>query len=264
MSEAAAHPSPSTPRKPKPWWLGAIVVIVGVAILLFLGTWQMQRLKWKEELLAHIAALENAPAIPLSQALSRSSGDLDFVRVTARCPLIPSLSVIDSHLELYSLLDGAAGKRWIVSCPTSPRGDSSILVDLGFLNDNEPAAQLPPALLKPKPFYAQQLEAPGESQQITGILRRPSGRNLFTPPNGKVWYYADIPAMARALGAPNPAPVVLMLEGPGSDQKGFPKPAPIPKEIPNRHLEYALTWYGLAAALVGVYIAMLLRRRTAR
>ncbi len=64
--------------------------------------------------------------------------------------------------------------------------------------------------------------------------------------------------MARVLGADHPAPIFLMLESPAP--KAGPVPAPIPPNIPNRHLEYAVTWFGLAAALLAVYLASLWRR----
>ena len=66
--------------------------------------------------------------------------------------------------------------------------------------------------------------------------------------------------MAKALGAGQAAPTFLMLEKPAPGGGG-PTPAPIPLDIPNSHLQYALTWFGLAATLVGVYVAMLRRRR---
>jgi surfeit locus 1 family protein len=65
--------------------------------------------------------------------------------------------------------------------------------------------------------------------------------------------------MARALGAHAPAPLFLMLESPAP--RGFgPTPSALPAEIPNNHLQYAVTWFGLAAALLGVYLASLWRR----
>jgi surfeit locus 1 family protein len=67
--------------------------------------------------------------------------------------------------------------------------------------------------------------------------------------------------MAAALKAPAPAPVFLMLESPAP--QGPPLPSPLPTDIPNRHLEYALTWFGLALALLAVYIAKLVRDRKA-
>ena len=75
-----------------------------------------------------------------------------------------------------------------------------------------------------------------------------------------LWYSRDVPAMARQLHAAAPAPIYLMVERPAPEGQG-PIPAPVPADIPNRHLEYALTWFGLAASLIGVYAAMLLRRR---
>ena len=98
--------------------------------------------------------------------------------------------------------------------------------------------------------------------ELVGVLRKPEVGNRFSPPNtpGR-WYTRDVTAMATVLKAPRPAPLVIMAEtATNPDWKGL-IPAPIPADIPNRHLEYALTWYGLAAALLGVYAAMLFRRR---
>jgi surfeit locus 1 family protein len=66
--------------------------------------------------------------------------------------------------------------------------------------------------------------------------------------------------MAKALNAPAPAPVFLFAETPTNPELPALVPAPLPGEIPNRHLEYALTWFGLAAALLGVYAAVLFRK----
>jgi surfeit locus 1 family protein len=68
--------------------------------------------------------------------------------------------------------------------------------------------------------------------------------------------------MAKALNAAEPAPLFLMAETSTNPGWKALDPAPLPLHIPNRHLEYALTWYGLAAVLLGVYAAMLFRRRT--
>ena len=95
------------------------------------------------------------------------------------------------------------------------------------------------------------------------MLRKGDKPNFVTPPNriaDNLWYSRDPAVMGKALGAAAPAPVFLMLEQP--DPKGAgPEPAPIPANIPNRHFEDALTWFGLAASLIGVYAAMLFRRR---
>ena len=95
-----------------------------------------------------------------------------------------------------------------------------------------------------------------------GVLRQPESGNSFSAPNTpQRWYTRDVPAMAATLKAPNPAPLVIMAETATNPEWQGLIPAPIPADIPNRHLEYALTWYGLAAALLGVYAAVLFRRR---
>ena len=216
-----------------------IAVAIAFAILIGLGTWQVQRLEWKRDLLDRIAALEAAPSRPLAVVLA-AGGDLDFVRVTAACPGLAKAAFV----ELYAIRDGQAGSRIVSACRV---GTGSILVDRGFVADTVSARPpVDPADTTPL--------------QVTGVLRMPEAGNAFSPPNKPPRFFTrDVPAMAAALGAPAPAPPTLMAETPTNPEWAALVPAPIPAEIANRHLEYALTWYGLAAALLGVYAAMLLR-----
>lgn len=227
--------------KPKPLWLGAVFVAVGLAILVALGAWQVQRLSWKTDLLAHIERLQGAIPVPLATALGKPAAELDFVRARLDCPGLER----SPTLRLYAVENGVAGARLIAACAA---GDGSILIDRGFLAEGEA-----------QPLGAERLSVP-----VIGVLRRPSRPNFVTPANDPAanrWYSRDLPAMAAALGAPRPAPVMLMLESP-PPAGGGPRPAALPTAISNRHLEYALTWFGLAAALAGVYVAMLWRRRS--
>jgi surfeit locus 1 family protein len=233
------------PAAPNPPGVGtAVLVAICLAILVGLGVWQLQRLKWKETLLARIAALQAAPARPLDGVLA-AGGTLDFVRVAMACPDLERRPT----LRLFAVWNGQAGYRMIAACPIAAAGFSSILVDRGF-QPLEQAGPSPPG----RPIL------PGP---VVGVLRQGDKANFVTPANRvgeNLWYARDPAAMAKALGAAAPAPVFLMLEQP--DPKGAgPEPAPIPANIPNRHFEYALTWFGLAASLIGVYAAMLLRSR---
>jgi surfeit locus 1 family protein len=225
-----------------------ITVAIAFAILVGLGTWQVQRLHWKEALLARIAALQAAPARPVAPVLDAAARgeDVDFTRVETDCPGIGSAP----FLELYAVREGQAGSRLISACRVAGARVRSVLVDRGFVPDTVSAR--PPV-------------SPGDAAptHVTGVLRTPEHGNLFTPANTpQRWFTRDVPAMAAALGAPAPSAMVLMAET--STNPGWKAlvPAPIPANIPNRHLEYALTWYGLAGVLLGVYAAMLLRRRT--
>jgi surfeit locus 1 family protein len=228
-----------------------IAVAIAFAILVGLGTWQVQRLHWKEGLLARIAALQAAPARPLEPVLERiaQGGDADFTRVLATCAHIETAP----FLELYGVRDGQAGVRLISACEVNAGGYRSILIDRGFVPDT--VAARPPVVAGPQ---AEPIAVP----PFVGVLRKADRGNLFSPANTpQAWYTRDIPAMAAALKASAPAPLFLMAETSTNPEFKALTPVPVPVDIPNNHFSYALTWYGLAAALLGVYAAMLFRRR---
>jgi len=220
-----------------------LFALLGLAVLCGLGVWQVQRLHWKQALLARIAALQSAPARPLGPVLSKlaQGGDADFTRVGADCPDLERRPFV----RLYAVWGGEAGYRIITACPLQGQPYASLLVDRGFVRQD--AAAIAPG---------------GElDQPVIGVLRRGDKKTFVTPDNQpaqRLFYSRDIAAMAQVLGASRPAPIFLMLERPAP--KAGPTPAPIPPDIPNRHLEYAVTWFGLAAALLAVYLASLWRR----
>jgi surfeit locus 1 family protein len=243
---------PAPPLAPRPGGFPVgltVATAIAMAILIGLGVWQMQRLKWKEHLLARIAALQSAPAEPLEPVLDAAAKgrDVGYTRVRAVCPGLGAAP----FLELYALKDGQAGSRLISACEAPSARYRTVLVDRGFVPEDVAA----------RPPVDRANQAPVE---IVGVLRVPDRGGAFTPqhrPGGR-WFARDVPAMARELGAPQPAPVFLMAETSSNPELKALTPAPLPGNIPNRHLEYALTWFGLAAALAGVYAAVLLRRRT--
>jgi surfeit locus 1 family protein len=224
-----------------------ITVAVAFAILIGLGTWQVQRLHWKEALLARIAALQAAPARPIEGVLTAVAGgiDGDFTRVRLTCPGLAKAPFV----ELYFVDEGQAGARLISACRIDNPRYGSILVDRGFVADSVSARPpVDPADTTPV--------------DVVGVLRMPERGNLFSPPAAaRRWYVRDVPAMAAALDAPKPAPLFLMAETRTNPEWEPLRPLAVPVDIPNNHLSYAITWYGLAAALLGVYAAMLFRRR---
>jgi surfeit locus 1 family protein len=224
-----------------------VAVAIAFAILVGLGTWQVQRLHWKEGLLARVAALQAAPARPVEAVLDEVSrgGDADFTRVKAVCPGIAAAPFV----ELYAIRDGEVGSRLVSACRTDSLRYRSVLVDRGFVADT----------ISARPAVDAASTTPVE---VIGVLRKPDRANLFSPANTPArWYTRDIAAMATALKAPDAAPLTLMAETETNPDWKALVPAPVPAEIPNRHLEYAITWYGLAAVLLGVYAAMLWKRR---
>ncbi len=229
-------------------FLLTLFTMAAMALLIGLGVWQVERLRWKTQLLARIAVARTEPPERLVVALGQAADGvgIDYRRVQADCPDIETTPFV----RLYAVNDAGAGYRIITACRLAGGAYGSILVDRGFIARDD-ADRLSPGA-------GETLSGP-----VVGILRRGDPRNIVTPENQpaqNLWYWRDIPAMAAALGASRPAPTFLMLQRPAP--KGFgPQPAPTPSDIPNNHLQYAVTWFGLAAALAGVYFAVLWRRR---
>jgi surfeit locus 1 family protein len=217
-----------------------VSTVVALLILLALGTWQLQRLAWKSELLDRIAATRAAAPKPIT--LVPLTPAYRFTRVTLDCPGLASAKFV----ELYALKDGEAGARLVSLC-TYAADRPAILVDRGFVADTISAR--PPTS--------------GDSTvvRLTGLLREGVPPGAFTPAarDGR-FYSADLTAMARALGAVRHPDVMVTAETSSNPEWQALVPTPLPETITNRHLEYALTWYGLAAALVGVYIALVRRK----
>jgi len=232
----------------RPGVLTSLVALIAFCALIGLGVWQVQRLKWKTELLRRIDALQAAAPQPMERAAGqlRAGADVDFTRVILACNDVETRPA----LRLHAVLAGQSGYRLITACPLDGGRPHSILVDRGFvaLDEGEAAHGVPGGPI---------------TRPVVGVLRAPDRPNFVTPrnePAKNLWYWRDIPAMAQALGAPDPAPAFLMLESP-APTSGLPRPAALPAAIPNNHLGYAITWFGLAAALAGVYLAMLFAKR---
>lgn len=223
-----------------------IATAIALAILISLGVWQVKRLAWKEDLLARVAALQAAPARPAGPALAEGVA-ADFMRVTLDCPGLSHAP----YLQLYALRGPQAGTRLISACAVEGGAYRTILVDRGFVADTI-SARPPVDAADRTPLT------------VTGVLRRPDKKTFVTQANDPAknsWFSRDVPAMAAALHAPDPAPLMLFAETSSNPEWKALIPAPLPAEIPNRHLEYALTWFGLAGALLAVYAAMLWRKR---
>ena len=157
-----------------------IAAAIAFAILIGLGVWQLQRLKWKEALLAHIAAAEAAPAVPLEDvldALARGH-DVEFTRVTVACPGLARAPC----LELYALRDGEIGSRLISACPVDSTPISSILVDRGFIPDTVTG---PPAASTPWPPTPIEVIGRPAQARARQLRRRPQNRPGH-------WYLHDV------------------------------------------------------------------------
>jgi surfeit locus 1 family protein len=221
-----------------------VLAAVLLGVLLALGVWQVQRMQWKEGLIAGAEAAADKPPLPLAEALKVENPEFRRVVLTCR-----GLSAAP-YVELQSIMDGEGGVRLVSACAVD--GGPTLLVDRGFVSAEVSA--------RPSVKAADTMPV-----VIAGVLRRsPPPSAMTPPPAGNHFYGRDAEAMARALkieGAVSPF-TVFATTSTNPDWLAL-KPSAPPAAFSNNHLGYALTWFGLAAALIAFY-GVLLRRRMTR
>ncbi len=223
-------------------WPG-LAMLAALGLLIALGTWQMQRLAWKEGLIAAIEERAHAAPVTLAAAEQRATSgeDVEYTRVT-----VEGAFLNEREIHLYAL-DGAYGPGFHVITPLRLADGSMVLVNRGYVPND----------LKDRAKRA--AGQPAGDVKVIGLLRGPDVQRMFDPanePGRNIWYWRDIEAMAAAAGDGDAARVhryIVDAEADPPSPGGWPKGGTTRLELPNRHLEYALTWYGLAAALVGVF-----------
>jgi surfeit locus 1 family protein len=207
------------------------------AVLCGLGTWQVRRLHWKNDLLARIEASERAPPVPLGAAAEPFAKVVATGRFDHAREALLGVEVRGTTLGAHLLT------------PLLRAGHPPLLVDRGWvpLERNRP------------------LDHPEGEVSVTGFVREADRRDWNSPADDaprRRFYVFDPQAIGAALGLPSaPAPFGLVALAPADA-----KPASLPeaaRSLPrpdNRHLGYAITWYGLAVSLVVVLVAFARQR----
>jgi surfeit locus 1 family protein len=228
---------------------------IGVLLLIALGVWQLERLEWKRALLADLsrAIASDTPALDLTEAEAVAASDpsRDFVRVTLR-------GSFDHRLERYLFSTRGGEPGWQIITPLETSGGRLVLIDRGFVPDAYKDPRKRPESLVPG------------TVMITGLLRKPREQGAFTPdnrPGQNQWYWPDMPALFASLGdsAVHVQEPFLVQALPSPGQPPLPRPLPPdPAAIPNNHLGYAFTWFGLALVLVVMTVLLIRRTRIGR
>jgi len=234
-------------------WPG-LAVLAGMGMLIALGTWQMQRLAWKQGLIAAIHERAHAAPMALADVEARAARgeDVEYTRVAVSGRFDHA-----KEIHLYAL-DEAGTPGFHVITPLVVTGDGVVLVNRGFV---------PNDLKDPARRAAGQVSG---DVSITGLTRHPDQQGMFIPENDRarnVWYWRDIEAMAAAAAGPSSGRVhrfYVDAEAEPAPPGGWPRGGVTRLTLPNRHLEYALTWYGLAVALIAVFVAFAISRTPPR
>ena len=224
-------------------WLAGVFTALGLAILLYLGFWQVDRLAWKTALLQQIE--KNLSATPVSLPV-----DIDIKEWEYRKACAKGTFLHEKEMHLFSTsLNGNPGYH--IYTPLRRDGDSVFIINRGWVPD---------AYKNP----ATRAEGQGNDViQICGVLRSSREQGLFVPDANlekNLWYTANAEEMADAAGFENVSPFLMDADdtpNPG----GYPIGGQTRINIPNNHLGYAVTWFGLAVALLGVFIVFFITQR---
>lgn len=222
-----------------------LFTLAAFGILIALGVWQLQRRDWKNDLIARFEQALSKPPIPYEPARNVNERMREFARVTATGALedaktvkllVPTPEAVRAQTQ--------DGFGYLLFTPLR-LNDGAVFVNRGFVPRS----------------VGDRGDIKGGEATVTGILRLSESPAWFIPSPDlakRLFFSADIPEMVNAAGLSGAGAVTSeYIEAEPSKQTGeWPKPRD-PHEllaaIPNRHLEYALTWFGLAAALAGVY-----------
>jgi surfeit locus 1 family protein len=215
---------------------------VGFAILCGLGIWQLERRAWKEKLIADLSARISARPQPLSASPQQANDEYRAVRVRVEF-------VAGEQAFVYTpgsaFRPDAPGAGYWVMAPARTAG-GTVVINRGHVPPDKRDTVAPP---------------PSGEIDIVGALRWPEEGGLFTPtdePANNVWYRRDPATIAAAKSWGPVAPFYIEQESP--QLAGAPKAGSLAVRLPNKHLQYAITWFGLAAALAAVYLVWLRSR----
>lgn len=241
------------PAPSRPAWRDliapGIASLIALAILLGLGTWQLERRAWKEDLIARILRQSRAEPVapPPPDAWDPARDEFRHVRVTGRF-------LNDRETLVHGLAPGETPGRalqgFYVLTPFARQDGMQVLVNRGFV---------------PTELKAQADRRDGlidGTTTVTGILRASEPRGLFVPepdPARGEWFNRDVRGIAAARGLGDVAPYLIEADAvPG--QTTWPRGGQLRVDLPNNHLQYAFTWFGLAACLIGVFSVFAWRR----
>jgi surfeit locus 1 family protein len=225
--------------------LPGVLSLAALAVLISLGNWQMQRLAWKENLIAAISKrVSEAPQIVPATPESLS---LDLDREEYRPYFATGRFLHQYEVQVYTVLSGAKGSfsgagYWVLT-PLLRSDGSIVIVNRGFVPQE-----------KKDPASRPEGKIEGEVR-VNGLLRASEQTNFFTPsndPKRNAWYSRSPSEIERAFGLTRVLPFIL--DATGEYRAGqLPQPNETKLAFTNNHLGYALTWYGLACTLIGVF-----------
>lgn len=222
-----------------------LFAVPAVMFLIGLGVWQLERLEWKKDLIAERAAQLALPTVEISMVPVDGWQAFELRRVR-----VSGAFLHDKSIEISSRSLGGRPGVHIVTPMRLADGSGFLLINRGWA---------PPQNAR----RAAEFHTPSGVIQLDGILRAGARSNDWVPdnePSNGVWFYADPPAMAAAIGLTGARPYLLEAEE-IKTANSYPVGGQTVTSVRNNHLQYAITWFGLAAALIAVFVVYQVKRR---
>lgn len=227
-------------KKPKFPVFASVVAIVAISIMIGLGFWQLDRKQQKDERLANIAQAKESAALPFESVVSELEEYQDF-EVVLHGNLLQHVFYIDNVLR-----EGKAGFNVLAPYATS---SGNILLNFGWLPSTGSRTKLPSVELVSK-------------STITGLVYLPQNNALVTETNKNYGEFpvllqqVDLGEMEKHLGLPLLPGEIRLLP----DDSSFIREWQVVTMSPEKHLAYAVQWFGLAIAALTVFLLTLLKR----
>jgi surfeit locus 1 family protein len=223
--------------------------LAGFAVLIGLGTWQVERLYWKQGLIAARAAAVSAAPVALPRTVE-AARPLEFHRVEAK-----GVFLHDREIPVHAIERRSGGAGYLVLTPLRLENGAVVLVERGWV----PGDKRDPA--------TRASGNPPDEVSVEGLLRlapveKPGWFVPQNDPGRGEWFWIDLPALSRAAGVFDALPFYVEAGG-ALNPGGLPVGGQANTDLPNDHLHYAITWYALAAALGVIYLLLLRRERAA-
>ncbi len=209
---------------------------IAILILVSLGTWQLERLRWKTDILSSMRTSLSLPSLEISEEVIKNINKYSYRHIQ-----LTGSYLYNNNVTIYSkVFNKKVGKHLVIPFKTQY---GTVLVNRGFI---------------PKDFN---ILGNDETKviKINGIIKFQQKINYFTPKNnisGNEWYYINIDEVSNYLSIP--LLKFYIVEKDNDDEK-YPIGSQYNINIPNDHLQYAITWFSLALAL-SIFINVFWRR----
>ncbi|MFD2238599.1 SURF1 family protein [Aureimonas populi] len=237
------------------YWAALILGALGLAVLVNLGLWQVDRLAWKEAIVARIDSRIHAQPIDLARAIAIAdeTGDIDYMPVSARGRFLHG-----GERYYLSTREGEAG--WNVYTPLVVEGaQAAIMVNRGFV----PYARRDPAT-RAEGQVAGEVDLVGLAREAPA--EKPASFLPDNDPAGNNFYWRGLADMSAGLDLPEGVRLLpfFLDAGPGEAPGGYPVGGATVVDISNNHLQYAITWFALAVILAGMLAILIVSQARRR